>query len=260
MENIQERLAQYIETKKIPNLLFHGSRMNVIIDVINEFINNIYKNDAEKISSYVLTVNCGYNKGIRFIREDLMFFAKTYINNTNGTFKSVVMINADKLTFDAQSALRRCIELFSHSTRFFIGVETKYNILKPILSRFCEIYVTQNITTMHPVIHKFTTRQKYIKNSLTKLIVSGPGQACPNMYDIIKVGEKLYNKAYSSNDLIQLLNIEGVYNIPSKRRYELMLFINKIKKEFRNEEMLICFILYIISDTANTINLYAIIT
>jgi tmRNA-binding protein len=44
---------------------------------------------------------------------------------------------------DAQSALRRCIELFSHNTRFFIIAEDKYNLMKPILSRFCEIYVPE---------------------------------------------------------------------------------------------------------------------
>ena len=45
--------------------------------------------------------------------------------------------HADKLTIDAQSALRRCIELFSHTTRFFIIVEDKNKLLKPIISRFC---------------------------------------------------------------------------------------------------------------------------
>jgi hypothetical protein len=46
---------------------------------------------------------------------------------------------------DAQSALRRCIELFSHNTRFFIIAEDKYNLMKPILSRFCEIFVSEPV-------------------------------------------------------------------------------------------------------------------
>jgi hypothetical protein len=33
--------------------------------------------------------------------------------------------------------------LFSHNTRFFIIIEDKYNLLKPILSRFCEIYIPE---------------------------------------------------------------------------------------------------------------------
>ena len=48
---------------------------------------------------------------------------KTHINiKGTGHFKTIVMTNADKLTIDAQSALRRCIESFSHTTRFFIIV------------------------------------------------------------------------------------------------------------------------------------------
>ena len=82
-------------------------------------------------------------KGIKFIREELKFFAKSHINFKDGNlFKSIILSNADKLTIDAQSALRRCIELFSHTTRFFIIVEDKYKLLKPILSRFAEIYVS----------------------------------------------------------------------------------------------------------------------
>ena len=54
-------------------------------------------------------------------------------------FKSIVLFNADKLTIDAQSALRRCIEQFSHTTRFFIVVEEQSKLLKPIVSRFCNI-------------------------------------------------------------------------------------------------------------------------
>ena len=52
---------------------------------------------------------------------------------------------------DAQSALRRCIELFSHTTRFFIIVEDKYKLLKPILSRFCEIYIPEPEIGIKPV-------------------------------------------------------------------------------------------------------------
>ena len=67
---------------------------------------------------------------------------KTNIQNKRGKFfKSIILFNADKLTTDAQSALRRCIERFSHTTRFFIVVEDKNKLLKPILSRFCNIYV-----------------------------------------------------------------------------------------------------------------------
>ena len=109
-------------------------------------------------------VNCAHSKGIRFIRDDLKFFAKTNIHNKNNNlFKSIVLFNADKLTIDAQSALRRCIEQFSHTTRFFILVENENRLLKPILSRFCNIFIC------HPTINdKKESFHKHKKRNIVK--------------------------------------------------------------------------------------------
>ena len=241
MDKIQETLSKYISSNNIPNILFHGADMPIIINIITEFVQKIYSRDPETIRSYVLTVNCGHNKGIKFIREDVIFFAKTHINITNGMFKSIVMLNADKLTVDAQSALRRCIEIFSHTTRFFVGVETKHTILKPILSRFCEIYVYNPIRDIIPHAEKLCPRRKYLKNMVTNVLEYSSIDPIPN---ILKIGEKLYAKAYNSNDIISIMTSPGVINLPMKRRYELIFEFNKIKKEFRCEEMLICFMLW----------------
>ena len=128
------------------------------------------------IKNYVMEVNCAHGKGIKFIRDELKFFAKTNINLKDGEiFKTIVLLNADKLTIDAQSALRRCIELFSHSTRFFIIVEDKYKLLKPILSRFCEIYVPEPIIDGKVInLHSYALSETYhlgklIKNKNDKL-------------------------------------------------------------------------------------------
>ena len=143
---IKEKLAYFNKICKIPNIIFHGPSGSGKRTIVNEFIKNIYNNDKSIIKSLVCYVNCAHGKGIKFIREELKFFAKTHINSNGGdTFKSIILSNADKLTMDAQSALRRCIELFSHNTRFFIIVEDKYKLLKPILSRFCEIYIPEPI-------------------------------------------------------------------------------------------------------------------
>ena len=142
--SIKDRLQYFKNIHKIPNIIFHGPSGCGKRTLVKEFIQTIYDNDRKQIKAFALYVNCAHGKGIKFIREDLKFFAKTHINSNNGDiFKSIILMNADKLTMDAQSALRRCIELFSHNTRFFIIVENKYSLLKPILSRFCEIYVPE---------------------------------------------------------------------------------------------------------------------
>ena len=143
-ENIKEKLDNFCANNKIPNIIFHGPFGSGKKTIVNDFIQRIYNNDKEAIHNYVRNVNCAHGKGIKFVREELKFFAKMHIHSNGGnTFKSIILINGDKLTMDAQSAIRRCIETYTHNTRFFIVVENKSNLLKPILSRFCEIYVPE---------------------------------------------------------------------------------------------------------------------
>jgi hypothetical protein len=199
-------------------------------------------------------VNCAHGKGIKFIREELKFFAKTHIHSNGGDiFKSIVLLNADKLTIDAQSALRRCIELFSHTTRFFIIVEDKYKLLKPILSRFCEIYIPEpqhngvNINLYkHNLIETFkmkdvkTQRMEWLKKELHKMFIEKKSKA----EDLIVISGKLYEKGYSGLDIIQLVENHNQYlNLSNEKRYELLFVFNKVKKEFRSDKLLIMFIL-----------------
>ena len=145
-KNIINKLDYFYKTNKIPHLIFHGESGSGKRYIVDEFIQKIYNQDRQKIKQNVMIVNCAHGKGIKFIREELKFFAKTNIRSDSGaSFKTIVLINADFLTIDAQSALRRCIELFSHTTRFFIIVENKHKLLNPILSRFCELYVPEYI-------------------------------------------------------------------------------------------------------------------
>jgi hypothetical protein len=146
-ENVLKQLKYFISVRKIPNLIFHGSSGTGKRTIVGNFINQIYEGDRNRVKSNVMFVNCAHGKGIKFIRDELKYFAKANMQcNDNNMFKSIVLMNADELTIDAQSALRRCIELFSHNTRFFIIVENKYKLLNPILSRFCEIYIPDKTT------------------------------------------------------------------------------------------------------------------
>ncbi len=252
-KNIKEKLEYFYSKHKIPNIIFHGPSGSGKRTIVYEFINKIYQNDKEKLKNYVMYVNCAHGKGIKFIREELKFFAKTHINCNGGdNFKSIILLNADKLTMDAQSALRRCIELFSHNTRFFIIVEDKYNLLKPILSRFCEIYVPEpeyhgKIINLYNynLDETFNLRENKIQrlDKLKKEIL----KMCKtkvNLEMLTNNCSKLYEKGYSCLDILELLEkhtfIENF--ITTQKKYELLMTYNKIRKEFRNEKLLMLFI------------------
>lgn len=253
-QSIKNKLNYFHEIHKIPNILFHGPTGSGKRTIVNDFIHKIYDNKREIIKSFVMYVNCSHGKGIKFIREELKFFAKTHINSNGGnTFKSVVLLNADKLTLDAQSALRRCIELFSHNTRFFIIAEDKYNLMKPILSRFCEIYIPEPVINdkivnlyqynLNKVFDLSDIKQhklEWLKKELTKSV-----NKKTNLEDLMLLCTKLYEKAYSALDIINLLEnttfLESI--LSTEKRYELLICFNRVRKEFRNEKLLILFML-----------------
>lgn len=253
-QNIKEKLEYFHSIHKIPNIIFHGPTGCGKRTIVNEFIHKIYDSDREKIKSFVMYVNCSHGKGIKFIREELKFFAKTHINsNCGNTFKSIVLLNADKLTMDAQSALRRCIELFSHNTRFFIIAEDKYNLMKPILSRFCEIYVSEPIINGNIInLYKYNLnevfknkdikiyRQEWLKKELLKIV-----NKKTNIDNLMTLCVKLYEKGYSGLDVINILENNKFLDeiLTMEKRYELLVCFNRVRKEFRNEKLLILFIL-----------------
>ena len=246
---IKDKLNYFCSIHKIPNILFHGPSGSGKRTLVNTFISNIYDHDREKIKTFVMYVNCAHGKGIKFIREDLKFFAKTHINSNGGyTFKTVMLLNADKLTMDAQSALRRCIELFSHNTRFFIIVEDKYKLLKPIISRFCEIYVPEpmhngNLINLYKYNLELTfgpmkqQRLEWLKTELNKHAKK------TSIELLMDCCNKLYEKSYSGLDVIHLIENVNFLEFSNEKRYELLIAFNKVKKEFRNEKILLLFIL-----------------
>ena len=253
-QTIKEKLEYFHEIHKIPNIIFHGPSGTGKRSLVNDFIHKIYDNDREKIKSFVMYVNCSHGKGIKFIREELKFFAKTHINSNGGNiFKSIVLLNADKLTMDAQSALRRCIELFSHNTRFFIVAEDKYNLMKPILSRFCEIYVPEPVLNGQIInLYKYNLNETYkmkdIKSqrqdALKKDILKSVSKKS-TIKELMDFCTKIYEKGYSALDILTLLEnhkfLEGV--ITPEKRYELLISFNRVRREFRNEKLLFLFIL-----------------
>jgi DNA polymerase III delta prime subunit len=246
-KNINEKLEYFHRIKKVPHIIFNGPSGSGKSTIVYNFISLIYNGNRDKIKDFVMFVNCAHGKGIKFIREELKFFAKTHINSHGGdVFKSIVLFNGDKLTTDAQSALRRCIELFSHSTRFFIIVEDKYKLLKPILSRFCEIYVPLPIINGETInLYQYNLKNTFdIDQQQTNDWLKKTVNAINVQKDIQALVVKLYEKAYSSLDLIRM--IEQDSTIEDEKRYELLVAFSKAKKEIRNEKILMYIILHFV--------------
>lgn len=248
-ENIQKKIDFFLETNKIPHIIFHGSSGTGKRTIVYNFINKIYNNDKQKIKSNVMFVNCAHGKGIKFIRDEVKFFAKSNIQSNSGVlFKIIVLLNADFLTIDAQSALRRCIELFSYNTRFFIIVENKYKLLNPILSRFCEIYVPEYMEKNKVVIlHQFQLnkkmditdyekeKQEFIRQKIVEQSVSFMNHSM-----LLDLSNELYENGISCLDLMRFIEESGLWKEEQVVHY-MMTFYN-IKSEYRCEKLLMFYI------------------
>jgi DNA polymerase III delta prime subunit len=247
-KDIKQKLMYFINKKDIPHIIFYGKSGCGKSEILSFFIKEIYKN-VENQHDFIMYINCAHGKGIKFIRDELKFFAKTNIQKNNLLFKSVILLNADKLTIDAQSALRRCIEAFSYSTRFFIVIDDYSNLLKPIISRFCSIYIPlPNINNKIQNLHYYNTQPLYNKfkkenNKREKWLIKNIENknfytSCENLFLFV---EKLYSKAYSGLDIIEV--IKKTKHIDNIYKYKLLIHINSIIKEIKDEKLLMLYIL-----------------
>jgi replication-associated recombination protein RarA len=249
-QNIRQKLDYFYQQNKIPHIIFHGSSGSGKKTLVYEFLYKIYRNDKQIIKNNVMFVNCCHGKGIKFIREDLKFFAKTNLQTNAGVkFKSIVLFNADSLTTDAQSALRRCIELFSYNTRFFIIVENKSKLLNPILSRFCEIYVPEYlengkiVNLQQYVLNKKIntssleqTKKDFIQKILDKV------DAETTYENLAETSSIIYEKGYSCLDLIDCI-CSNNERWSGEERAKIMMCFHKIKAEYRCEKLLMLYML-----------------
>lgn len=247
-ESVQQCLDTFYRSRKIPHIIFHGPSGSGKRTIVEGFLSQIYGADKAKMKSNIMWVNCahGRGRGIKFIREDLIFFAKSNIQfNCGVVFKTIVLLNADSLTTDAQSALRRCIELFSFNTRFFIIVENKDKLLNPILSRFCEVYVPEVRTLGKTLnLHQYTIHNAFHLDKHTgkmDLIDRMRDIATMNHKDISDLVSALYENGFSCLDLVEWFKSDAPLDPPLVS--SIVMCFHKIRGEYRCEKMLMMYLL-----------------
>jgi DNA polymerase III delta prime subunit len=254
-ENIKKRLNIFLNKNRIPNLLINGPNSCGKKTLVIDFINKIYKSDNELIKKYVMILNCTQDKGIKMIREELKFFSKMNSPNIKINenliikFKTIVLLNAEYLTIDAQSALRRSIELYSHSTRFILVVVNKDKILNPILSRVCDIYVPTpmiggkvinlNNQINNKEIEKYNLeRYNILKEQIVKLIdqssILTPLMLKNTAKNLVENGFHLESILY----VIENIKFERL-NITRKKYIEILMILSNLKEYTISENLLI---------------------
>ncbi len=132
---IIERLSAYVRSKNIPHLLFAGpagtGKTTCAIAIAREIFGDAWKQNFHEL-------NASDERGINVVRGKIKDFARTAPIGDVG-FKIIFLDEADALTSDAQAALRRTMEMYSHICRFILSANYSSRIIEPIQSR-CAIF------------------------------------------------------------------------------------------------------------------------
>jgi replication factor C subunit 3/5 len=131
-EEIVSTLNKLIDSKKLPHLLFHGppgtGKTSTIVAAAKKMFGPNYQ-------SMCLELNASDDRGINVVRDQICEFAGTKKLFSTGT-KLIILDEADAMTNDAQSALRRVIEQYTSNTRFCM-ICNYINKIMPALQSRC---------------------------------------------------------------------------------------------------------------------------
>lgn len=131
-------LKDVLKSGNLPHLLFYGpsgsGKTSTILALAMELFG------PNKYNDRILELNASDERGINVVRNKIISFAKSSIGNKDPNYscppyKIIILDEADAMTTEAQSALRKTMEDYSNITRFCFICNYVNQIIGPLRSR-----------------------------------------------------------------------------------------------------------------------------
>jgi replication factor C subunit 2/4 len=135
-------LKRTLQSNNLPHMLFYGPPGTGKTSTVLALAKELY--GPELMKSRVLELNASDERGISIVREKVKNFARTAVSNSTSAqadkypcppYKIIILDEADSMTQDAQSALRRTMETYTKITRFCLICNYVTRIIDPLASR-----------------------------------------------------------------------------------------------------------------------------
>jgi len=136
-------------TPDMPHLLFSGSagvgKTTAALCITKQILGELWR-------EYTLELNASDERGINMVRERVKKFSRFAGLDTQIPFKVIILDEADEMTSDAQTALRRIIEDTAKYCRFILIANNISKIIDPIPRR-CAVFKFTTIPEQDVIEH-----------------------------------------------------------------------------------------------------------
>lgn len=150
-------IKKLLDNKSLPHLIFYGKICTFKSTTVTSIVNYIY---GKPTSMNMLKLTASDDRGINSVREEIKCFAEK-INILDNVLQLIVLDDIDSMTYDAQSALRRIIEIYSNNVRFCLLCNNKCKIIHAIKARCLMIkFKLPSTESIHNILNNILIKEK----------------------------------------------------------------------------------------------------